>query len=89
MIQLSRPTQLLIDDGDKSNQKIKKIQASGYNSVAYSKEGRIWLWGGTSRGKLGLNSTHRDQLEPINVEFEVLSKEKNDGEEVTLEPFLD
>jgi len=28
--------------------------ASGYNSAAFDKKGKIWMWGGVSRGKLGL-----------------------------------
>lgn len=44
------------------------------------------MWGGVSRGKMGLNQCIKDIMEPLNVEFEVQPKE--DGE-VYLEAFLD
>jgi alpha-tubulin suppressor-like RCC1 family protein len=34
---------------------MKKIFASGYNSAGMDKDGRMWIWGGVSRGKLGFN----------------------------------
>jgi len=42
------------------NHNITRIQASGYNSAAYNESNNFWLWGGTSRGKLGLLTTMRD-----------------------------
>jgi alpha-tubulin suppressor-like RCC1 family protein len=55
MIHLDKPTQVYIESGDKTNQKIKNISASGYNSAAFAKDGKLWVWGGVSRGKMGLN----------------------------------
>lgn len=78
----------MIKNGPKKQQKIARLVASGYNSAAFDKNGRIWMWGGVSRGKLGLGQAVRDQLEPINVEFEVVHKDKNEPE-IQLEPFLD
>jgi alpha-tubulin suppressor-like RCC1 family protein len=70
---------------------ITKIQASGFNSAAFNEDKQFWIWGGTIRGKLGLNSTMRDQMEPQHVQFEVNSRRKEnvtEEEEIYLEPFI-
>lgn len=64
-LQLERPTQLTFETNQKEEHKIARVSASGYNSAAFNEDDNMWIWGGTGRGKLGLNSTVRDQLDPI------------------------
>ncbi len=66
-MQLKNPTKLKFVDNMKEEHEIKRIQASGFNSAAFNNENNFWLWGGTSRGKLGLLTTMRDQTYPIHV----------------------
>ena len=74
---------------------MKRISASAYNSAAFNDKDYLWIWGGTSRGKLGM-AMIRDQLEPLNLDYEVSNKPVKEGISsveidnwVHLEPFLD
>lgn len=50
----------------------------------------MWIWGGTSRGKLGINHLGKDQLDPLYIEYEVvINKNNDDTENIVLEPFFD
>lgn len=55
----------------------------------------MWVWGGTSRCKLGLNNVVIDQMEPQFIEFEVQTKLTTHPEtgksdtEVLCEAFID
>lgn len=64
---LDKPTKLTFTDNEGYNHNIAKVQASGSNSAAFNSEKSFWLWGGTQRGKLGLATTMRDQMEPLHV----------------------
>ena len=66
-MQLENPTKLEFIDNIGEKHNISKIQASGFNSAAFNENHNFWLWGGTTRGKLGLLTTSQDQCEPIHV----------------------
>ena len=55
-MRLTTPKQLLIKNNHKEPQTISRISASGYNSAAYNEDDNFFVWGGTTRGKLGLPS---------------------------------
>lgn len=42
------------------NEKIKRIQASGYNSAAFNEMSELWMWGDRKCGKFGCS----DNFEP-------------------------
>lgn len=101
-MQLEKPTELNFINNMREKQYIARIQASGYNSAAYNKKDNFFLWGSTSRGKLGIPSITKDVLEPLHVQFELIKKNtKNtnnddiggDGhsiqDEAHLEPFIE
>jgi hypothetical protein len=55
----------------KKLEKITKITAKGFNSAAYTRDHRLYVWGGTSGGKLSLPNVLDDEPAPIELELEV------------------